>query len=61
MEIELIAGEKFDLVILDDEGCWQTLMSSVTYEDADHRIDTYTDQHPHAILDIIPHAEHEPS
>lgn len=45
----------YDLVVLDDEGNWKVLASSVTYEDADYRLDIYTDQFPHAIADIIPH------
>lgn len=45
----------YDLVILDDDGNWKVLASAVTYEDADYRLDIYTDQFPHAIADIIPH------
>jgi hypothetical protein len=45
----------YDLVALDEEGNWKVLASGLTYEDADHRVDVYTDQFPHAILDIIPH------
>lgn len=47
--------EMYDLVILDDDGNWKVIESAVTYEDADYRLDLYTDQFPHAIADIIPH------
>ena len=47
--------EEYDLVALDDEGNWKVLASAVTYEDADNRLDVYSDQFPHAILDILPH------
>lgn len=52
---ELTVCKSYDLVVLDDEGSWEVLASAVTYEDADHQLDAYTDQFPHAILDIIPH------
>ncbi len=52
---ELLVHEHYDLVVLDDEGNWQVLASAVTYEDADHQLDVYTDQFPQSILDIIPH------
>jgi len=53
--VELLVHEHYDLVALDDEGNWKVLASAVTYEDADHKLDVYSDQFPHAILDIIPH------
>ena len=53
--VELLVHERYDLVALDDEGNWKVLASAVTYEDADNRLDVYTDQFPHAILDILPH------
>jgi hypothetical protein len=57
--VELLTCESYDLVVLDDEGNWKTLASAVTYEDADNRLDVYTDQFPHAILDIIPHNDND--
>jgi hypothetical protein len=51
------APKYYDLVVLDDEGNWKVLRSDVTYEDADHHLDVYTDQFPHAILDILPHKD----
>jgi hypothetical protein len=53
--VELLVHEYYDLVALDDEGNWKVLASAVSYEDADHQLDIYTDQFPHAMLDIIPH------
>lgn len=53
--VELLVHEHYDLVVLDDEGNWKVLASAVTYEDADHKLDVYSDQFPHAILDILPH------
>lgn len=53
--VELTVRREWDLVALDDEGNWQVLASELTYEDADHKLDVYTDQYPHAIVDIIPH------
>jgi hypothetical protein len=52
---ELTVYKNCDLVALDDEGNWKVLASQLTYEDADHKLDVYTDQFPHAIVDIIPH------
>jgi hypothetical protein len=52
---ELTVCKNYDLVALDDEGNWKVLASQLTYEDADHKLDVYTDQFPHAIVDIIPH------
>lgn len=52
---DLTCVKGYDLVVLDEEGNWKVLASAVTYEDADHQLDVYTDQFPHAILDIIPH------
>ena len=51
----LWSENRYDLVALDDEGNWKVLRSDVTYEDADHHLDVYSDQFPHAILDILPH------
>ena len=53
--VELLVHEHYDLVVLDDEGNWKVLASAVTYEDADHQLDVYSDLFPHAILDILPH------
>ena len=55
--IELLTCESYDLVVLDDEGNWKVLASAVTYEDADHQLDIYTYQFPHAMLDILPPQE----
>jgi hypothetical protein len=52
---ELTVYKNYDLVALDDEGNWKVIASQLTYEDADHKLDVYTDQFPHAIVDIIPH------
>jgi len=52
---ELTVYKNYDLVVLDDEGNWKVIASQLTYEDADHKLDVYTDQFPHAIVDIIPH------
>lgn len=52
---ELTVCKDYDLVVLDDGGSWKILASAVTYEDADYRLDVYSDQFPHALLDIIPH------
>ena len=57
--IELLTCESYDLVVLDDEGNWKVLASAVTYEDADHQLDIYTDQFPHAMLDILPHKNND--
>jgi hypothetical protein len=45
----------YDVVRLDDEGCWQTLLSNVDYNKADMEVDRYTDQFPNACIDILPH------
>jgi hypothetical protein len=55
--VELTYLKDYDLVALDDEGNWKVLASELTYEDADHKLDVYTDQFPHAIVDIIPHKD----
>jgi hypothetical protein len=57
--VELLVHERYDLVVLDDEGNWKVLASAVTYEDADHQLDIYTDQFPHAMLDILPHKNND--
>jgi len=57
--VELLVHERYDLVALDDEGNWKVLASAVTYEDADHQLDVYTDQFPHAMLDILPHKNND--
>jgi len=49
----------YDLVALDDEGNWKVLRSDVTYEDADHHLDVYSDLFPHAMLDILPHKNND--
>lgn len=54
---DLTVKKDYDLVVLDDDGNWEVLASRLTYEEADHRLDVYTDQFPHAIIDILPHNE----
>ena len=51
----LWSTNRYDLVALDDEGNWKVLRSGLTYDDADHQLDVYSDLFPHAILDILPH------
>lgn len=46
---------RWDVVALDDEGNWKTLLANVSYHDADNKVDRYSDQFPHAIIDVIPH------
>lgn len=48
---------KWDVVVLDDEGNWKVLLANVSYHDADNKVDRYTDQFPHAIIDVIPHEQ----
>jgi hypothetical protein len=45
----------YDVVRLDDEGNWQTLLSSVEYNKADMEVDRYCDQFPNACIDIVSH------
>ena len=44
---------KWKVVVLDDEGNWQTIRTCATYEEADDVIDEYTDKYPHAIVDLL--------
>lgn len=44
---------KWKVVVLDDDGNWQTLRTCATYEEADDAIDDYTDKYPHAIIDLL--------
>lgn len=44
---------KWKVVVLDDEGAWQTLRICATYEEADDLIDEHTDKYPHAIVDLL--------
>ena len=53
--LELTVHKDYDLVVLDEDGNWKVIESAVTYEDADYKLDVYTDQFPYAIVDIIPH------
>jgi len=43
----------YKVVVLDDEGNWQTLRICATYEEADDLIDKHTDKYPHAIVDLL--------
>lgn len=45
----------WDVVTLDDEGNWKTLMSRVSYETADQEFERYADAHPNAYVDIVQH------
>ena len=54
---DLTVYRGYNLVVLDEDGNWKIIASQLTYEDADHKLDVYTDQFPHAIVDIIPHKD----
>lgn len=43
----------YKVVLLDDDGNWQTLETCATYEEGDDLIDDYTDKYPHAIIDLL--------
>lgn len=43
----------YKVVLLDDDGNWQTLRICATYEEADDVIDGYTYMYPHAIVDLL--------
>lgn len=48
---------RWDVVALDDEGNWKVLLANVSYHDADSKVDRYSDQFPHAIIDVVPHSQ----
>lgn len=43
----------YKVVVLDDDGNWQTLRTCATYEEGDALIDVYTDRYPCAIIDLL--------
>ncbi len=58
-DMETATAQTFDLVVLDDEGNWKVIASKLTYEDADNKLERWTDVYPNAIADIIETGKHQ--